>query len=209
VSTQIANHLAKGGLTGGELVVVMAGGNDVFSNLDTVGVTTTPEQAATAMATAGAELATLVKTQLIAKGAKYVVVVNLPNVSITPSTLAADAAVPGSRALTDAVTKAFNGQLAAGLAGVAGVVQVDAYAQSTDQAANPASYGLTNVTVPACSSTSALNPLPGYSLTCSTASTVPGDVSHYQYADGVHPTPFAHSLLARLVSRDMARVGWL
>lgn len=209
VSTQIANHLAKGSFTGTELVVVMAGGNDVFMNLATVGVSTTPEQAATAMGTAGAELAALVKTQLLAKGAKYVVVVNLPNVSLTPSTLAAEAAAPGSKALTDAVSKAFNNQLAAGLSGVAGVVQVDAYAQSTDQAANPGPYGLTNVTVPACSSSSPLNPLPGYSLTCTTASTIAGDVSHYQYADSVHPTPFAHSLLAQLVSRDMARAGWL
>jgi phospholipase/lecithinase/hemolysin len=187
----------------------MAGGNDAFSNLGTVGISTTPEQAATAMGTAGAELAGLVKSQILARGAKYVVVVNLPNVSLTPSSIAAEAGAPGSKALTDAVTKAFNQQLAAGLDGVAGVVQVDAYGQNTDQVANPASYALTNVTAPACSSTSTANPLPGYSLTCTTASTVPGDVSHYLYADTVHPTPFAHSLLARLVSLGMARVGWL
>ncbi|WP_239467128.1 SGNH/GDSL hydrolase family protein [Rhodoferax koreensis] len=211
VATQIATHLARsaGSFSGSELVLVMAGGNDVFSNLATVGVSTTPEQAATAMGTAGAELAALVKTQILAKGAKYVVVVNLPNVSLTPSTLAAEATAPGTKALTDTVTKAFNNQLAAGLAGTAGVVQVDAYAQSTDQTVNPAAYALSNVTTPACSSTSALNPLPGYSLTCTTASTLPVDVSHYLYADGVHPTPFGHSLLARLVSLGMSRAGWL
>ena len=209
VSTQIANHLAKGGFTGSELVLVIAGGNDAFINLAGVGVSSTPEQAGTAMATAGAELATLVKTQLLAKGAKYVVVVNLPNLSLTPSTLAAEASAPGSKALTDAVTKAFNNQLAAGLANVAGVVLVDAYAQNTDQVANPAAYALSNVTAPACSASSPLNPLPGYSLTCTTASTVAGDVSHYLYADPVHPSPFGHSLLARLVSLNMARAGWL
>ncbi|MDB5896393.1 MAG: hypothetical protein JWQ88_3924 [Rhodoferax sp.] len=211
VATQIATHLSRnqGSFTGSELVLVMAGGNDAFVNLGAVGVSATPEQAATAMGTAGAQLAGLVKTQILAKGAKYVVVVNLPNVSLTPSTVAAEATAPGSKALTDAVTKAFSSQLAAGLDGVAGVVQVDAYAQNTDQVANPTSYALTNVTSPACSSTSPANPLPGYSLTCTTASTVPGDVSHYLYADTVHPTPFAHSLLARLVSLGMARVGWL
>jgi outer membrane lipase/esterase len=209
VSTQIAKHLAKGGFTGTELVLVLAGGNDMFVNLGAVGVSATPEQAVTAMGTAGAELAGLVKTQIVGKGAKYVVVVNLPNVSLTPSTRAAELAAPGSQVLTDAANKAFNNQLASGLSGVAGVVYVDAYAQSTDQSLNPAAYGLTNVTTAACSSNFAVNPLGGSSLACNTGNTIAGDVSHYQYADGVHPTPFAHSLLARLVSRDMARVGWL
>lgn len=211
VSTQIATHLAKSGgsFSGKELVLVLAGGNDAFVNLDAVGVSATPAQAVAAMGTAGAELAALVKNQIVAKGAKYVVVVNLPNISLTPSSLAAEGAAPGSKALTNAVTLAFNAQLAAGLAGVPNVVQVDAYTESGNQAANPAGYGLTNVTSPACSSTAPANPLPGYSLTCTTASTVPGDVSHYLYADSVHPTPFGYDLLARFVSLGMARAGWL
>jgi len=211
VTTQISNHLAKtgGSFNGKELVLVLAGANDVFMNLATVGTTTTPAQAATAMATAAVELSNLVKTQIVGKGAKYVVVVNLPNISLTPSALASEASKPGSQALTDAVTQAFNSQLASNLNGVQGVVLVDAYAQSTDQAKNPAAYSLTNVTTPACSSTSPANPLQGYSLTCSSASTIAGDVSRYQYADPVHPTPYAHDLLARLVSLGMSRAGWL
>lgn len=211
VVTQISTHLAKNGgsFSGKELVLVLAGANDAFLNLATVGITTTPTQAATAMATAAVELSNLVKTEVVGKGAKYVVVVNLPNISLTPSTLAAEAAKPGSQALTDAVTQAFNTQLASNLNGVQGVVLVDAYAQSTDQAKNPAAYSLTNVTTPACSTTSSANPLSGYSITCTAASTVAGDVSHYQYADSVHPTPYAHDLLARLVSLGMSRAGWL
>ncbi len=211
VVTQISNHLAKtgGSFSGSEVVLILAGANDVFLNLATVGVTTTPTQAATAMATAAVELSNLVKTQVVGKGAKYVVVVNLPNISLTPSTLAAEAAKPGSQALTDAVTQAFNTQLASNLSGVPGVVLVDSYTQSTDQAKNPSAYSLTNVTTPACSSTSTANPLAGYSLTCTAASTIAGDVSHYQYADSVHPTPYAHDLLARLASVAMARAGWL
>lgn len=211
VVTQITNHLGKtgGSFNGKELVLVLAGANDVFMNLATVGVTTTPAQAATAMATAAVELSNLVKSQIVGKGAKYVVVVNLPNISLTPSAIASEATKPGSQALTDAVTQAFNTQLASNLSGVQGVVLVDAYAQSTDQAKNPAAYSLSNVTTPACSSSSAANPLQGYSLTCTNASTIAGDISHYQYADPVHPTPYAHDLLARLVSLGMARAGWL
>ena len=44
------------------------------------------------MTTAGDELAADVNTQILAKGATHVVVVNLPDVSLTPSGIAAGAA---------------------------------------------------------------------------------------------------------------------
>lgn len=208
--TQVANHLAaKGGkFSGNELVLVLAGGNDLFMNLGAVGTSMTPAQAVAAMGTAGAELAALVKNQMIGLGARYVVVVNLPNVALTPSSLAAEAAAPGSKALTESAVQTFNQQLSLGLGGVAGVLYIDAYAQSNDQAAKPASYGLTNITTPACSSTSPANPLPGYSLTCTNASLIAGDVSHYQYADTVHPTPYGHQLIADRVLSDLGKNGW-
>lgn len=209
--TQVSRYLAsKGGsFTGKEAVLVLAGGNDLFMNLGAVGTTMTPEQAVTAMGVAGAELAALIKNQIVGKGARYVAVVNLPNVALTPSSLAAEVATPGSKALTENAVKAFNAQLASGLNGVgSSVTFIDAYAQSVEQAANPAAYGLSNVTTPACSSTSPLNPLPGYSLTCTTASTIPGDVSRYQYADSVHPTPYGHQLIADRVLAEMRKVGW-
>lgn len=210
LTTQVARHLAaKGGsFSGREIVLVLAGGNDLFMNLGAVGTTMTPEQAVTAMGVAGAELAALVKNQIVGKGAKFVVVVNLPNVALTPSGLAAEAAAPGSKALTESAVKTFNAQLSTGLNGVGGVLYIDAYAQGVDQAANPAAYGLTNITTPACSSTSPLNPLPGYSLTCTTASTIGGDVSRFQYADSVHPTPYGHQLIADKVAAEMAKLGW-
>ena len=210
VVTQVQRYLASknGSFTGSELVLVLAGGNDAFMFLDEVGTTKSPQQAAAAMAQAGTELAALVKNQMVAKGARYVVVVNLPNISVTPSTIAAEKAAPGSKAVTDAVTQAFNASLATGLAGVNNVIQIDAYKSSTDQAANPAAYGFTNVTTPACSSTSQLNPLAGYSLTCTTASTIAGDTSRYEFADSVHPTPYAHSLLAVTVLDAIKKAGW-
>jgi outer membrane lipase/esterase len=209
--TQVARYLAsKGGsFTGKEAVLVLAGGNDLFMNLGAVGSTMTPEQAVAAMGVAGAELAALIKNQIVGKGARYVAVVNLPNVALTPSSLAAEVATPGSKALTENAVKAFNAQLASGLNGVGNSVTfIDAYAQSVEQAANPGLYGLSNITTPACSGTSPLNPLPGYSLTCTTASTIAGDVSRYQYADSVHPTPYGHQLIADRVLAEMRKVGW-
>jgi outer membrane lipase/esterase len=214
VSTQIANHLAASGgaFSGKELVLVSSGGNDLFMRAGGI-----PARVAElvgsgamdlAMGVAGSELAALVKSQMVARGAKRVVVANMPNASLTPDALAAEAVAPGSQAFTQAMTHAFNAQLAAGLAGTAGVLQVDLYQQSTDWSANPGTYGLSNVTTPACSSTSPLNPLQGYSLTCTSASVIAGDVSRYQYADPVHPTPYAHQLFAQRVAQDVSKAGW-
>jgi outer membrane lipase/esterase len=163
-------------------------------------------QAAVAgMGQAGAELAGLVKTQIVAKGAKYVVVVNLPDVSQTPFALAFDAQ---TRALMQTMVTTFNAQLAAGLNG-SPVLLVDAYTQGHDQNANPAQYSLTNVTTPACSATSPANPLQGSSIACTSASLITGDTSHYEFADTVHPTPYGYQLLAQFVAIQMAKAGWL
>jgi phospholipase/lecithinase/hemolysin len=85
---------------------------------------------------------------------------------------------------------------------------VDANTQSHLNTQDPAQYGLTNVTTPACNLTPAANPL-GSSLACSTANVISGDVSHYLFADTVHPTPYGYSLLAKYVSTQMALRGWL
>ena len=143
---------------------------------------------------------------MLARGAQRVVVMNLPNVGLTPSSIAQGAAAQG---LASAMAQAFNGALASGLANAVGVLLVDAYALSNDQAANPARYQLTDIDTPACDSASPLNPLQGYSLTCTTASTLTGvDVSRYAYADSVHPTPYGHQLLSDLVTTEMRKVGW-
>jgi phospholipase/lecithinase/hemolysin len=156
-----------------------------------------------AMATAGAELAALAKTQVVAKGANYVVVANLPDVSVTPSALSQPAS---SQALIKAMVGAFNDSLKAGVSGEAKILYVDLYAVGQDQIKNPAAYGITNLTVPACT-TNFLGSITA--LGCTSKTLVAGDVSHYLYADDVHPTPFGYSLIARYVSEQMVVKGWL
>ena len=215
--TQVAKHLAKG--TGGagkfasdELVLVLAGGNDLFINVATFQATvaaggnaaTAAQAAGTAMATAGTELATLVKTQMLAKGATHVVVVNLPDVSLTPG-FKGGAGEP----LALQLTTAFNTALAAGLANAgSGVLLVDAFTQSQDQFARPAQYGLSNVTTRACVKDTAVI-LYDSALVCNTKTVVAGDVSRFQYADDVHPTPYGYKLLAQFVTDRMAKAGLL
>jgi len=158
-----------------------------------------------AMKQAGTELVALVKDQIVGKGANYVVVNNLPDVAGTPSGLSKDA---NTKALINAMVSAFNGELTAGLSGNAKVLLVDVFAVSHDQGANPGPYGLTNVTETACDLSAPGNIL-GSSLVCNGSNLKAGDVSHYSYADDVHPTPFNNLLLARYVAKDMVVRGWL
>jgi outer membrane lipase/esterase len=224
VKDQMLAHLTKvgGAYTGSELVTVLAGGNDFFiqaeifkgtvAQLIASGKTPAEAQATagtaagTAMGTAGAELAGYVKALIVGKGAKNVVVVNLPNVSKTPDSIDAG---PQAQAFADQMTNIFNEQLKQGLNGVPGVVLADAYTESTTQANNPGPYGLTNVKDRACDKDPTKNILGGQSLVCNASNVIAGDVSHYQYADGVHLTPYGYELLAKFVLSEMIKAGLL
>jgi len=155
------------------------------------------------MVTAAKELVAVVKNQLLANGAKYVVVNNIPDLANLPSGLSQS---ESSRALINALVKSFNDVIATDLAGIDSVLLVDTFSENHNQATNPAPYGLTNVKDTACDLTK--NPL-GNSLGCNASNLKAGDVSHYAYADTVHPTPFLHTLLARFVAEKMVVKGWL
>lgn len=155
-----------------------------------------------AMATAGAELAALVKTQIVGNGANYVVVNNLPDLANAPAGKSQDAS---TQALIASMVNAFNQALSAGLTGESKVMIVDLYTISNDQVKNPGPYGLTNVTTPACGA----NALGTTSLACNAKNLISGDVSHYMFADDVHPTPFENLLIARYVAQQMIARGWL
>jgi len=209
VVTQIQNHLAAvgGSFRGDEAVFMLAGANDVFMQLGSVGAgLITPASAVAAVGTAASELVAQVNTQVVGKGAKYVVVINVPDITITP--YAATLTQP-SRDLIGTMVTTFNSQLHAGLANNPNVLYVDAYSASRDEVYNPAIYGLTNTSATACDLTNpATNPL-GSSLVCNSTNLIPGVVDHYMFADGVHPTPYGYLLLARLVSKEMLVKGWL
>jgi phospholipase/lecithinase/hemolysin len=222
VFTQIQNHLGKTGgkFAADDLVTVLAGGNDVFMNMAVfqaqVGAgmdpTAAATAAATAMGTAGAQLAGYIKAMILANGATRVVVVNLPDVSQTPYALSAEASFPGVSAVINSLVTTFNQQLSDGLKDAgSGVLLVDAYTQGRAQTANPAVYGITNVTTPACdlAKTQAGGVPLATSLVCTSSTLISGDVSHYEYADSVHPTPYGYQLLAQYVIQRMTEAGWL
>ena len=149
---------------------------------------------------------------ILAKGATHVVVVNLPDVSLTPYAIAAGAS---GQALVKQMASTFNAQLQAGLTAGNSLVYVDAFSASEDQATNMAQYGLTNVTTPACDLTVVSSSLVCTKSTLISAvapavSSAPATAANtYEYADSVHPTPYGYRLLSELVGEQMAIKGWL
>jgi outer membrane lipase/esterase len=214
VATQVANHLVATGnkFTGSEIVTVMAGANDVFTQAGMVGAgAIAPASAVAAVQTAATELAALVNTQLVANGAKYVVLVNVPDIASTPQ------ATPATAGLLNLLVTSFNATLKAGVPDSAVVLNVDAYTASKDEVANPTKYNLSNVSTTACNLNFGVNPLAtsgvpasGSSLACNATNLSVGvtPADHYLFADKVHPTPYGHLLFATYVLQAMTNKGW-
>ncbi|MES3023717.1 MAG: SGNH/GDSL hydrolase family protein [Pseudomonadota bacterium] len=154
------------------------------------------------MGDVGLELAALIKSQILAKGAKHVVVLNIPDVVNAPT---GQAQTASARTLIGGMVTAFNTALKAGLDGTdANVLQIDTFTSSTDQIKNKDKYGYSNTTTPACGA----NPLGLTSLGCKGSTVIAGDVSKYMFADDTHPTPYAHTKIAELVIAGMVAKGW-
>jgi phospholipase/lecithinase/hemolysin len=217
-STTAAQNAASIGATAG--AAATTAGN-------TYAATTGAANAAKGMTTAATELAAAVKT-MIAGGAQHVLVVNVPDVSQTPMAMAtivrnADGSIKDNsqQKLVLALTNAFNQTLEAALqtsggSPIPGVVFVDAFHENQRQLADPVHYALTDVAKMACSLNYPANVLAtngvansGSSLVCNTTNVNSGDVSHYLFADGVHPTPYGHKLLAQFVTKALVTAGWL
>ena len=175
--------------------------------------------AATAMATAATELSASVK-DMLNKGAKRIVVTNLPDVSLTPYALSTVTVTAGvtdnsTQRLILAMTQAFNDKLKADLTGVPGVLFVDVFTENQRQVANPEQFGLKNVKDTACNLNYGFNAFAtqgnadGSSLVCTPLNLIAGDTSRYLFADSVHPTPYGHKLLSQLITKELVLAGWL
>ena len=197
VTTQITRFLGENGdkFNADDLVFVLVGANDVFFQFGAVGNgLQTTAQAVAAMQQAATDLVTEV-TRMQNKGAKYIVVSNLPDISTTPF----GRSLGANGAALNSLPQVFNATLKAGLAGKAGVFYYDFYAKNLDVVANPAKYGFTNNTATVCD----LAKIPGSSsLFCNPTNLIAGgDPTKYAFADGVHPTTAAHAVSGNLIYR--------
>lgn len=223
VVTQVATHLAAAPgnkFSGNEIVYVMAGANDVFTQAGMVSAALiTPASAVQAIQTAATELATQINTNILAKGATHVVVINVPDIASTPqvTSIVNPVAKAQSAGLIDTLVTTFNSVLKAGVPDSAKVLNVDAYTASKDEVVNPSKYLLSNVTTTACNLDYPANllatsgvPGTGSSLVCN-SNNLNGTVqttSRYLFADKVHPTPYGHLLFATYVLQAMTNKGW-
>ncbi|MFC7459354.1 SGNH/GDSL hydrolase family protein [Hydrogenophaga defluvii] len=170
-----------------------------------------------------------IKASALDKGASKVVVLNLPDITLTPrfqavlagvTQQAGAAAAQQAQGLIRQWIVAFNTRLASRFAGNAQVAVVDFYATLTDQVANPGKYGLTNAVDTACPVVGVgSDGLPSYNFLTCTASALsanlPAGVSGganwwktYLYSDSFHPTPYGHELLADAVAAAVRAKNW-
>lgn len=196
VARQIAALLSASGgqLDPGALYLTQAGANDVLFHAGLVSAgTETPAAAQAAVGTAATDfLAQLVR--LHNAGARYILVQNLPDIGLAPVGAATGPA--GAAALSGLSVGVFNATLSNGLNAIGfDVIPVNIQAFFNEVLANPASYGLTNVTTPACTSAaggtvSALTCTPNRLVSANAPAT-------YLFADLDHPTTAGQKLIAQ------------
>ncbi len=187
LATQAAGYLAANGgrADPAALYTVWGGANDLFA------VVADPGNAQAIIGGAvGAQVGIIGGLQ--AAGARYVLVPNIPDLGLTPSFRAQG---PAAAAQGTALATGYNQALFSTLAsnGLA-VIPVDTFAFLREVAADPAQFGIANVTGTAC-----MPQITAQSLTCNPTSLVSPDAPQtYLFADGVHPASGAHAALADL-----------
>jgi outer membrane lipase/esterase len=200
IRTQVAAWLGTGGRPGGDdLLVVWGGGNDYrFGYRET-------DPAALVARTVdnlGASVAALAAT-----GARDILVPNLPDLGATPEARAREATEPGTAAKLTALTQAHNAQLAQRVEALRAtfpeatirVLDVEGLFQALR--ADPAAYGLANLTVPC------LLEVPPGAVVASGACPTAEATDATLFYDPVHPTAATHALLAQHAAAVLAAPG--
>lgn len=160
------------------LYVVWGGMNDVRDNDS---------------ASAVSNIASII-SDLATAGATNFLVPNLPNMGMTPESLAGGAP-GGNAALMTTLTLAHNAALAAELSALsatltgATVIEFDVFMLVNQILTNPGGFGISNVTEPCWT-----GDLSG------TGGVLCADPASYLYWDGIHPTTAAHTLIGNEAS---------
>ncbi|RFB80814.1 autotransporter domain-containing protein [Methylovirgula sp. 4M-Z18] len=191
IPTQISLYSAFGGTFGpNNLVTLWGGANDLFQGLDALSTPVGAQATMAGIATAGAGNVAASAAQLSTLGAKTVLIPNVPNLGLTPS-YNIDAA---TSALATYSAATLNANLLADMRATAAAhpgtnyILMDTYSILNAVVADPSAFGFTNVTQACVSVPSCVN--------ASTAAQ-----NRYLFWDDVHPTTYAHYLLAQAAAQ--------
>jgi outer membrane lipase/esterase len=166
------------------------GANDVFFQSGQILAGAETLDQANARLTAAAHLEGGLIDRLQAAGVRHLIVFSLPDIGLTP----------GGEPHDTGMAQTFNAVLNGELAGRHGVVAVNTFALLREVAANPAAFGFSDATTPACTVSPA--------LICTPATLVqPDAASTHVFADGIHPTSTAHAVLAEVVASELNAPG--
>lgn len=182
------------------------------------------------METLADKFADAIVVSAVNKGAQKVLVMNLPDIALTPrfsAVLAGVAAQAGAgqaaavKGVIQTWVNAFNAKLASRFAPTTSagpkVAVLDFNKTFREQVANPALFGFTDGVNTACPVTGQDSTgLPSYNFpTCSATalSATPGKPSPdwwktYLFSDGFHPTPLAHQKAAEVALALISARGW-
>lgn len=166
-----------------------------------------------------------ISAQLLDKGAQRVVVLNVPDITLTPRFRAVLAGVTqqagagAAQQLEGAIRQwvsGFNTRIASKAASDARLLISDFNGTFTDIVQNRAKYALTDTSNAACPVVGqGSDGLPSYDFPKCTsqaldalAGKAAGWWKPYLFSDGFHPTPRGHELMAQAVRSQMDAKGW-
>jgi phospholipase/lecithinase/hemolysin len=199
VNQQVSSYLAAHkSFNSNQLVLVWAGANDVLR----AGALPAAAQTVQAAATT---LAQVVIGQIVQKGATHVVVVNVPNIGVSPKGIAS----PDGGANLTQLSQMFNATLNAALPadGMQGkIIQIDSYTWLDQILLSFQANGfvVSNTSV-ACDPAKTPD---ATALLCSPRTYVTANADQtYIFADDLHPTTRAHALFAQFVEQQIANSG--
>jgi phospholipase/lecithinase/hemolysin len=198
VNQQVSSYLsAHGSFNSSQLVLVWAGANDVLR-------AGTPPTATTTVETAATTLAQLVG-QIVQNGAAHVVVINLPNIGLSPKGLAQSDGGANFTQLSQLFNNTLNSALQSdGLQSK--VLLIDSYTWLNGIITNFQANGFTvSNTGQACDPSKTPDDT---SLLCSPPTYVSANADQtYMFADDLHPTTHLHALFAQYVEHQIASSG--
>lgn len=235
----LSAYLGAGtGVAGANAYAAFLGSNS-NSILSSASVTAAFASPPTSLAVAGGQYMTSlankfadnITSMVTGKGATRVIVLNVPDITLTPEfqTVLAQVSASSGAATAAAVKstaqgwiQAFNSTLAARFSTSANVAVIDVYSSFTDQVNNPTKYGFAAasstpnpLTTPVCPVTGTdSSGLPTYNFGTCTAAALdtlsnPSNWRQYIFADGFHPTPYGHQLYGTVVILTGVGRGWL